>query len=143
MRGTPSTMDSLANYNGDLIEDVGRELCARVEEATCAGIRRWNILLDPGLGFAKTGKHNIEIMRRLPELRAHEGLSGMAWVLGPSRKRFIGTITGEKVPGERVFGTAAAIAACIQGGADIVRVHDIAEMSKVVKMTDAIWRNVL
>lgn len=143
MRGTPITMNSLAEYDGDLVEIVGRELAARVEEAARAGIRRWNILLDPGLGFAKIGRHNLEIMRRLSELRAHRGLSGMPWVLGPSRKRFIEGITGENVPVERIFGTAGAIAACVQGGADIVRVHDVGEMSKLVKMSDAIWRDVL
>jgi dihydropteroate synthase len=142
MRGTPQTMNSLAKYDGDLIEIIGRELSERVEAAFRAGIRRWNILLDPGLGFAKTGQHNIEIMRRLEELRAQPTLSGMPWVLGPSRKRFIEGITGEKVPGERVWGTAGAVAACVQGGTDIVRVHDVAEMGKVVKMCDAIWRGV-
>jgi dihydroneopterin aldolase / 2-amino-4-hydroxy-6-hydroxymethyldihydropteridine diphosphokinase / dihydropteroate synthase len=140
MRGTPQTMNSLAKYDGDLIDIIGRELSERVEAAFLAGIRRWNILLDPGLGFAKTGQHNIEIMRRLEELRVQSALSGMPWVLGPSRKRFIEGITGEKVPGERVWGTAGAVAACVQGGADIVRVHDVAEMGKVVKMCDAIWR---
>jgi dihydropteroate synthase len=142
MRGTPSTMTSLTKYDGDLIEIVARELIERVNEASRAGIRRWNILLDPGLGFAKTGKQNLELMRRLPELRAYSGLSGMPWVLGPSRKRFIKEITGEEVAAERIFGTAGAIAACVQGGADIVRVHDVAEMYKIVKMSDAIWRNV-
>ena len=142
MRGTPKTMNSLAKYDGDLIEIIGRELYSRVDKAIRSGIRRWNIILDPGLGFAKNRQQNIEILRRLEELRMQEGLSGMAWVLGPSRKRFIGGITGEGVACERTWGTAGAIAACIQGGADIVRVHDIAEMSKVVKMSDAIWRGV-
>jgi dihydropteroate synthase len=143
MRGTPKTMNSCAKYDGDLIEIVGRELSARVEEAIRVGIRRWNIILDPGLGFAKNSEHNLEILRRMPELRRQSGLNGMPWVLGPSRKRFIGGITGENVAKERTWGTASAVAACVQGGADIVRVHDIAEMSKVVKMSDAIWRNVL
>lgn len=142
MRGTPETMNSLAKYDGDLIEIIGRELSERVEASISAGIRRWNIILDPGLGFAKTGKHNIEIMRRLGDLRAQPALSGMPWLVGPSRKRFIEGITGEKVAGERLWGTAGAVAACIKEGADIVRVHDVAEMTKVVKMCDAIWRGV-
>jgi dihydroneopterin aldolase / 2-amino-4-hydroxy-6-hydroxymethyldihydropteridine diphosphokinase / dihydropteroate synthase len=142
MRGNPTTMNSLAKYDGDLIEIIGRELSVRVNEAIHAGIRRWNIILDPGLGFAKNKQHNVEILRRLEELRTQQGLNGMSWVVGPSRKRFIAGITGEDVPSERTWGTAGAIAACVQGGADIVRVHDIAEMSKVVKMSDAIWRSV-
>jgi dihydropteroate synthase len=142
MRGTPQTMNSLATYDGDLIEVIGRELRERVEEAVKSGIRRWNIILDPGLGFAKTGLQNIEIMRRLNELRRQPGLSGMPWLLGPSRKRFIERITGEKLPEERLWGTAGALAACVQGGADIIRIHDVTEMTKVVKMSDAIWRNV-
>ena len=142
MRGNPKTMNSLAEYGGDLIETIGQELSVRVNEAIRSGIRRWNILLDPGLGFAKNSRHNLEIMRRLVELRQQQGLGGMPWVLGPSRKRFISGITGEDIARERIWGTAGAIAACVQGGADIVRVHDIAEMSKVVKMSDAIWRNV-
>jgi dihydropteroate synthase len=142
MRGTPQTMNSLDKYDGDLIEIIGRELSERVEAAILAGIQRWNIILDPGFGFAKTGKHNVEVMRRLGELRARPALSEMPWLVGPSRKRFIEGITGEKVAGERVWGTAGAVAACVKEGADIVRVHDVAEMTKVVKMCDAIWRGV-
>jgi dihydroneopterin aldolase / 2-amino-4-hydroxy-6-hydroxymethyldihydropteridine diphosphokinase / dihydropteroate synthase len=142
MRGNPKTMNSLAEYDGDLIETIGQELSARVNEAIRSGIRRWNILLDPGLGFAKNSGHNLEIIRRFGELRQQQGLGGMPWVLGPSRKRFISGITGEDVARERIWGTAGAIAACVQGGADVVRVHDVAEMSKVVKMSDAIWRNI-
>jgi len=140
MRGNPQTMTSLAKYPDDLVTTVANELSAKLDSAISAGIKRWNILLDPGLGFAKTGSHNLELMRRLPELRSK--FRGMPWVLGPSRKRFIEGVTGESVPGERVWGTAGAVAACVQGGADIIRVHDVAEMSKVVKMSDAIWRNV-
>jgi len=141
MRGTPENMNSLAKYNGDLIEIVGRELAGRVRSAVEAGIRRWNIILDPGLGFAKIGPQNVEIIKRLSELRKQEGLNGLPWLLGPSRKRFIKGVTGEMEAKERKWGTAGVIAACVQGGADIVRVHDVEEMSKVVKMCDAIWRS--
>ena len=140
MRGTPKTMTSLAQYHGDLIETIAQELSTRVEEAIRAGIRRWNIILDPGLGFAKEGGQNLEILRRLGELRKHPKLSGMPWLVGPSRKRFIGAVTGEEAARERIWGTAGAVAASVQGGADIVRVHDIPQMSKIVKMSDAIWR---
>jgi len=142
MRGTPKTMNSLSEYHGDLIDTIAQELSTRVDAAIQSGIRRWNIILDPGLGFAKQGSQNIEILRRLGELRAHPKLSGMPWLVGPSRKRFIGAITGEEAAKDRVWGTAGAVAASVQGGADIVRVHDIPEMSKIVKMSDAIWRNV-
>ena len=141
MRGTPGTMDSLAIYN-DVVDTVGHELAMMVQDALSAGIRRWNIILDPGLGFAKTGLHNLEVMRRLGELRGIEGLRGIPWLVGASRKRFIGKITNEPVVEKRVWGTAGAVAASVHGGADIVRVHDVEEMSKVVKMCDAIWRGV-
>lgn len=142
MRGTPKTMNSLANYDHDLVKTVGQELASRVKKAINAGIRRWNIILDPGLGFAKNNEHNVEILRRLRELRSQDGLGGMPWLLGPSRKRFIGKVTGVDPARERVWGTAGSVAACVQGGADIVRVHDVEEMVKVVKMCDAVWRRV-
>ena len=142
MRGTPKTMNSLSEYKGDLITIIAQELSARVTAAVAAGIRRWKILLDPGVGFAKMAAQNLEILRRLDGLRQAPGLSGCPWVVGPSRKRFVGAVTGESVARERVWGTAGAVAACVQGGADIVRVHDVLEMGKVVKMCDAIWRGV-
>jgi dihydropteroate synthase len=134
-RGTPETMNSLVSYH-DLINDIKAELDSRVKAAEEAGIRRWNILLDPGLGFAKTMQQNLECIRRLSEMRG----GGLPWVLGPSRKRFVGTVTGVAVAGERQWGTAGAVAACVAGGADVVRVHDVAEMKKVVDMAVAIWR---
>ena len=142
MRGNPSNMMSKENtsYPDGLIPTVGAELKARVEAAEAAGIRRWRMILDPGIGFAKTQAQNLEILRRLGDLRAIRELSGMPWVVGVSRKGFIGKITGAAEPRERVWGTAAAVTASIQGGADIVRVHDVREMEQVVKMADAIWR---
>ena len=158
-RGTPETMNSLADYKVEynseedgpaepikdnseeaVIEVVGQELEARVEDAIAAGLRRWQIILDPGLGFAKKLPHNMAIIRNLSKLRNRQGLKGFSWLLGPSRKRFIGTITGKDVPSDRVLGTAAAVTALIQGGADIVRVHDVAEMADAVKMADSIYR---
>jgi 2-amino-4-hydroxy-6-hydroxymethyldihydropteridine diphosphokinase/dihydropteroate synthase len=142
MRGTPSTMTGkdCTTYEGDLIQTIGSEILARLRAAEAAGIRRWRIILDPGIGFAKTGKQNLEILRRFDELRNFEGLKGMPWLLGVSRKGFIGNITGVAKAKERHWGTAAAVAAAVQGGADIVRVHDVDEMVKVVKVADAIWR---
>lgn len=143
MRGTPATMNSLATYPGGsrgLLEAVAAELIERVAAAEDAGIRRWRIILDPGLGFAKLGMQNIDVLRHLDELRTWPGLQGLPWLVGSSRKTFIGKITGVPTPKERIWGTAATVAAAVQGGADIVRVHDVREMSQVATMADAIWR---
>lgn len=140
MRGTPATMNGLTDYPGGLIATVASELLERVAAADAAGIRRWRIILDPGIGFAKTKEQNLEILRRLDELRNWPGLRGFPWLVGSSRKTFIGRITGVKTPRERVWGTAATVVAAVQGGADVVRVHDVVEMGQVVKMSDAIWR---
>ncbi|CAK7198793.1 trifunctional dihydropteroate synthetase [Sporothrix eucalyptigena] len=154
MRGTPETMSKLNQYGTEgqqegqegptaaapIIEAVARELLARVEAAEAAGIRRWRIVLDPGLGFAKVGDQNIDVLRHLAELRDWPGLKGLPWLVGSSRKSFIGRTTGVATPAERVWGTAATVAAAVQGGADIVRVHDVREMAQVVAMADAIWR---
>ncbi|KAL9043607.1 MAG: hypothetical protein Q9214_003214, partial [Letrouitia sp. 1 TL-2023] len=96
MRGTPQTMAGLTDYSphGDVVAGVAAELRGRVEAAQAAGIRRWRILLDPGIGFAKTQAQNLEILRRLGELREWDGLKGLPWVVGASRKGFIGRITG-------------------------------------------------
>lgn len=139
-RGTPQTMNSLAIY-GDVISEVGKELEARLEVALAKGIRRWQIVLDPGLGFAKDMHASLKIIRRLDELREREKLKGLPWLLGPSRKRFVGAVTRVADPLKRGWGTAGAVAACIAGGADIVRVHDVQEMGKVIAMGDAVWRN--
>ncbi|KAL2266976.1 hypothetical protein VTJ83DRAFT_4253 [Remersonia thermophila] len=143
MRGTPSTMGQLASYpdqEGGLIASIARELLERVRAAEAAGIRRWRIVLDPGLGFAKVGRQNVDVLRRLDELRTWPGLQGLPWLVGSSRKSFIGQVTGVPTPRERVWGTAATVAAAVQGGADVVRVHDVKEMAQVVAMADAIWR---
>lgn len=140
MRGTPDTMNTLTDYPNGIITGVGTELLARVRDAESAGIRRWRIMLDPGIGFAKTQVQNVELLRRFSELRDFEGLRGFSWVVGASRKAFIGKITGVEEASERKWGTAAAVGAAVQGGADVVRVHDVGEMGEVVKMADAIWR---
>ncbi|KAI4808872.1 folic acid synthesis protein [Aureobasidium sp. EXF-8845] len=142
MRGTPATMTSAENcsYPNGLIPTIAKELLDRVRAAEEAGIRRWRIILDPGIGFAKTTEQNLEILRSMSELRNWPGLVGLPWLLGSSRKGFIGKITGVKDAKERTWGTAATVTAAVQGGADMVRVHDVEEMAKVIKMSDAIWR---
>lgn len=140
MRGTPETMMRMTSYPEGVVACVANELTDRVQAAEEAGIRRWRIVLDPGIGFAKDSVQNLELLKRLKELKGYETLKGLPWLVGTSRKSFIGKITGEKEPADRVWGTAGAVTAAIQGEADIVRVHDVEQMSKVVKMADAIWR---
>ncbi|MCJ1398783.1 trifunctional dihydropteroate synthetase [Xylographa trunciseda] len=140
MRGTPNTMTKLTSYPDGLLSTVASELQSRVRDAEKAGIFRWRIMLDPGIGFAKNEAQNLELLRRLSGLREWEGLQGFPWLVGASRKGFIGRITGVKEAGKRVWGTAATVAASVQGGADVVRVHDVREMAQVAKMADAIWR---
>ncbi|HEU0291596.1 MAG TPA: dihydropteroate synthase [Anaerolineales bacterium] len=119
----------------NLIEDVKRELLASVDLATKAGIEDRHIILDPGIGFGKTREHNLGLINRLDEIRA----LGYPVLLGPSRKSFIG-FTLDLPPDERVEGTAATIAIGIARGADIIRVHDVKEIGRVARMTDAIVR---
>jgi dihydropteroate synthase len=119
----------------DLMEDVKRELLVSVEMAKKAGIEESHIILDPGIGFGKTREHNLELINRLDEIRA----LGFPVLLGPSRKSFIG-FTLDLPPEQRVEGTAATIAVGIVRGADIIRVHDVKEMARVARMTDAIVR---
>src|SRR5512134_2476603 len=123
-----------SNYES-LIEDVKRELLVSVELAIKAGIEESHIILDPGIGFGKTREHNLELINRLDEIRA----LGFPVLLGPSRKSFIG-FTLDLPADQRVEGTAATVAVGIVRGADIIRVHDVREMARVAKMTDAIVR---
>ena len=121
----------------DLIPDVIESLRAGVAAATAHGVPRDRIIADPGFGFGKTPAHNLEIIRRLPEVRDALGLPVL---VGVSRKSTIGTALGGLPPDERVEGTAAAVALAIAGGADIVRVHDVQAMARVARMSDAIVR---
>ncbi|GLB05159.1 trifunctional dihydropteroate synthetase [Aspergillus tubingensis] len=144
MRGTPSTMTKLTDYPNGVIQDVGNELLERVAAAEAAGIRRWRMILDPGLGFAKNEPHDLTILRELDKLRTGiEGLEYFPWLMGPSRKRFVGRLTGVKEAKERTWGTAATVTASVAGGADIVRVHDVKEMWQVGRVADAIYRGVV
>ena len=119
----------------DLIPDMRASLAASVDNALQAGVRPENIIIDPGLGFGKTLEHNLEVVRRLSELK---GLAP-AILVGPSRKSMIGRTLNLPVD-QRVEGTAAVVALCIANGADVARVHDVREMVRVCRMTDAIVR---
>jgi dihydropteroate synthase len=119
----------------NLLEDVKRELLASISIALAAGINDDNIILDPGIGFGKTVEQNLELLNRLDEIKA----LGYPLLLGPSRKSFIG-YTLDLPPEDRLEGTAAAVAVGITRGADIIRIHDVAAMVRVARMTDAIVR---
>lgn len=132
MQGTPLIMQQNPEYE-DLISEICFFLRKRVEFALEAGIHRENIAVDPGIGFGKTPGNNLEILRRLRELKS----IGMPLVLGTSRKSTIGTVLDLPVE-ERLEGTAATVTSGIVNGADIIRVHDVKEMVRVAGMTDAI-----
>lgn len=122
------------HYN-DLMADVSRELLALVQIALDAGIARDQIILDPGLGFGKTVDQNLALINHLDLFKG----PGYPLLVGASRKSFIGQVLDKPVD-ERLFGTAATVALSIVRGADIVRVHDVAEMAQVSRMTDAMLR---
>lgn len=120
----------------DLLPDIIASLAASVQHARAYGIARERIILDPGIGFGKTAQQNLELINRLHELRC----LGYPILLGTSRKRYIGRILHDAPPAERVEGTTAAVSIGIARGADIVRVHDVETMVKVVKVADALVR---
>ncbi|CAO1623423.1 unnamed protein product [Sympodiomycopsis kandeliae] len=194
-RGDSKSMGALGDYSktGGVMQGVSLELQARVERALKKGIPRWNIVLDPGIGFAKDQTGNLDLLRDLGKLTGGGGSAGMTLdaitaamnggrdalvggdlvgvhspsgststasedsiteslqsphislfafplLLGTSRKKFIGAITNEPDPKQRVWGTAATCAVGVSGGADILRVHDVKEMKAVALMADAIYR---
>ena len=120
---------------GDLLEEVKAELLESVEIAKQAGVADESIILDPGIGFGKTVEQNLELNNRLDEIRS----LGYPILLGPSRKSFIG-YTLDLPADQRVEGTAASVTIGIARGADIIRVHDVKEMTRIARMTDAIVR---
>jgi len=132
-RGDSASMDSLAVY-GDVVAEVRQELQQASERALAAGIRRERLIWDPGLGFAKTTEHNLELLRRLSELAGED----FPLLVGPSRKRFIGAVLAEPRPRARLWGTAAVCAQAIAAGAAIVRVHDVAPIVQVARMAAAL-----
>lgn len=184
-RGDSKTMNSLATYsNNDIVDTVSKELEQRFDRALRMGVRRWNVILDPGIGFAKDQEGNLALLRGLssitrasvgnnavrsgtttPKLqsrlrRSFESLQGqhndvrendlghfpntsllsLPLLVGPSRKRFIGSVTGRAEPKDRIFGTAAACTAAVAQGCDVIRVHDVAEMIDAARVADAVFR---
>ena len=135
IRGTPQTMQQLTEYE-DLIGEIYQFLESRIQAAIATGIDRSQIIIDPGIGFAKKYNQSLEIFRRLSVFCS----LGCPILVGPSRKSFIGQILNQPDPKARVWGTAAACCAAIAGGVDILRVHDVKEMRDVCLVADALFR---
>ncbi len=129
----PERMQSRTDY-GCVVKEVAQFLKKSVEKAVAAGVRRESIVIDPGIGFGKTEKQNLEILNRLDEFLE----IGSPVLVGTSRKSFIGAVLGGLPAGQRLEGTAATVAIAVMKGASIVRVHDVKEMARVAAMSDAI-----
>ena len=134
MKGEPKTMQDDPSYY-DVVAEVRGSLGDRVEAAVGAGIDLERLCIDPGIGFGKTLEHNLAILH---DIRAFHHL-GVPMLVGPSRKRFIGALTDTDVD-DRIEGPAGVVAWCAAEGVDIVRVHDVKEMTRVVRVVDAIAR---
>ncbi|EMG46325.1 FOL1 Folic acid synthesis protein FOL1 [Candida maltosa Xu316] len=183
-RGTPKTMSKLTQYesntNDDLIEfiidpqqghqelslptdtknllnGVSRELSLQAFKAISKGVKKWQIIVDPGVGFAKNLHQNLDIIRNASFFKKYSiqinervnddsvkhkyfSFNGLSLLVGTSRKRFLGTLIGKDTPSDRVLATAATVTASIEQNTDIVRVHDVQEMKDVVSVSDAIYK---
>jgi dihydropteroate synthase len=137
MRGEPATMQK-GPFARDVMKDVVQGLRASIRKARAAGVRKSQIIIDPGIGFGKSFEQNYELLRKLPELAK----LGYPLLLGTSRKGFLGaTLARDGAPAppeERLWATAATVTASILGGAHIVRVHDVAEMAQVARVADCL-----
>lgn len=133
IKGTPRDMQQNAVYD-DVVGEVMEFLGTGIDIAKAAGINAEKIMIDPGIGFGKTMEHNLTLLRKLDEFK----VLGKPIVIGTSRKKFIGTVLDVPVAEDRIDGTAATVALAIERGAQIIRVHDVARMKQVAKMTDAI-----
>ena len=178
IRGNISTMNKLTDYSSpetlkgippgkDYIYDrpfenlknkeslgitkvIGRELSQRYLRALERGVKRWQLILDPGLGFAKGTQENLQVIRQLPYLKNYSfyddrsdkyiSFRNIPLLIGPSRKAFIGHVTKEPISSNRDFATGSLVSSCIGFGADIVRVHNVKECSKSVEMADALYK---
>lgn len=135
IRGTPETMQHLSDYQ-NLLTDIYQFFAIQIGKAISVGIERSQLILDPGIGFAKKSEQNLELLRGLPVFSNLK----LPLLVGVSRKSFIGQIINQSDPQKRVWGTAAACCGAIAHGADILRVHDVAEIYDVCRVADRIWR---
>ncbi len=137
MRGEPATMQK-GPFARNVMKDVVQDLRASIRKARAAGVRKSQIIVDPGIGFGKSFEQNYELLRKLPELAK----LGHPLLVGTSRKGFLGTTLARNgkpaPPEERLWATAATVTASILGGAHIVRVHDVAEMAQVARVADCL-----
>ncbi|MGF1590655.1 MAG: dihydropteroate synthase [Pleurocapsa sp.] len=136
IRGTPKTMQSLTEYQ-DVVAEVFKFLTNQIAKAIACGIPKDHLIIDPGIGFAKTAQQSLILIQRLSELKALE----LPILVGVSRKSFMRPILQKSLPKERIWGTAAACYGAIARGADILRVHDVAQMYDICRVADAIERN--
>jgi dihydropteroate synthase len=133
MNGEPGSMQDAPQYSGaGVVSDIRHFFEIRIKAALSAGIRKESLVLDPGIGFGKTLRHNLEILESLKDFT----VLGFPVLVGTSRKAMIGKILG-KTPAERIFGTAATVALSVAKGASILRVHDVKEMKDTAAMADA------
>lgn len=135
MRGTPATMQQMTDYQ-DIVAEMIAFFETQIDRAVQCGIDRSQIIIDPGIGFAKAYHQSIELIRQLDRFQVLD----LPLLVGVSRKSFIGTILNQPDPAQRVWGTAAACCAAIAHGADILRVHDVAPMVDVSRVADAMWK---
>lgn len=135
LRGTPKTMQKLTQYD-NLTSEIITFLQSRIKAAIASGIDSNKIIIDPGIGFAKTSEQSLQLLQELAKFK----ILNCPILVGPSRKSFIGKILGESDPSKRIWGTAATCCGAIANGANILRVHDVAEMYDVMRVADAIWR---
>lgn len=139
------------NTQTKFIRSIGFEMSQTYKKAIQCGVKRWQIIMDPGLGFAKNGHQNIQLMKDIPLLKNYSILNedtmeftnfkNIPILVGPSRKKFIGAITKEEDASKRDFATGSVITSCIGLGCDIVRVHNVADCSKAVKIADSIYKS--
>ena len=146
MRGDPSTMQNSENLQyDDVCKQVASELYSRVKDAELSGIPSWRIIIDPGLGFSKRTKHNLELLMGLPSIRAEIARKSLSMshspvLLGSSRKKFLGETCTRPIASERDPATVASVTAGVLGGANIVRVHNVRDNLDAVKLCDAMLK---
>ncbi|AUC61548.1 dihydropteroate synthase FolP [Cyanobacterium sp. HL-69] len=136
IRGNPQTMQTMTDYQ-DLIAEIEEFFFDRIAQCVQKGISKSNIIIDPGIGFAKNYQQNIDILNNIKRLKN----LGFPMLIGTSRKSFIGKILNENDPAKRVWGTGATCYHAISQGADILRVHDVAPMYDIARVADAITRS--
>lgn len=139
------------NTQTQFIRSIGFEMSQTYKKAVQCRVKRWQIIMDPGLGFAKNGNQNIQLMKDIPLLKNYSffnedtkeftNFKNIPILVGPSRKKFIGTITKEEDASKRDFATGSVVTSCIGLGCDIVRVHNVADCSKAVKIADSIYKS--